>query len=258
MHVFRSVAFAENFNLKELAAAYPEGQRSPRQIHVRLAPGSDLFLYPFGAVTFHNVPPDKQEEELARLPRVRPSSTGASSIAEELSVQEQEGERSTVSGGVLRIDQLTPGRTGIVALTVAQSASMEYFERIVDQMFAATDKLAADLERAGTVSPRTRPLHRFIGATIGTRAEVLTVLHLLDKPDETWEDPIIDRIYADLRSEFDLGDRYSALAMKLRSVQEALELLVDIARDRRLLLLEATVVLLIALEILLGWIRLRG
>ena len=105
------------------------------------------------------------------------------------------------------------------------------------------------MERRGTVPFRTRPLHRFIGEAITTRTEVLSVLHLLDKPDEAWDDPAMDLIYDDLRAEFDLRDRYTALEMKLRSIQETLELLVDVARDRRLLVLEVAVVFLIMLEL---------
>jgi uncharacterized Rmd1/YagE family protein len=128
---------------------------------------------------------------------------------------------------------------------------MEYYERIVDQMFGDTDRLVGRLERRGTVAFRTRPLHRFIGAAVGTRSEVLSVLHLLDKPDEAWEDPGINRIYDELRAEFDLADRYQALELKLRSVQEALELVLDVARDRRLVLLEVGIILLFVLELVL-------
>jgi uncharacterized Rmd1/YagE family protein len=85
---------------------------------------------------------------------------------------------------------------------------------------------------------------------------VLSVLHLLDKPDAAWDDPEMDRIYEDLRAEFDLVDRYRALEIKLRVVQEALELLAEVARDRRVLWLELIVVVLILLEVampLLGY-----
>jgi uncharacterized Rmd1/YagE family protein len=58
-----------------------------------------------------------------------------------------------------------------------------------------------------------------------------------------------------LRAEFDLVDRYHALELKLRSVQDALELITDVARDRRLVLLEAAIVLLIVFEIVLSLIR---
>ena len=65
----------------------------------------------------------------------------------------------------------------------------------------------------------------------------------------------MDRIYDDLRAEFDLADRYAAMESKLRSIQEALELVLDVARDRRLLLLEVAVVVLILAELIFSALR---
>lgn len=143
----------------------------------------------------------------------------------------------------------------MVALTVAQSAAMEYYERIVDQMFADTDSFVQRLEKRGNISVFTAELHRFIGAAISTRSEVISVLHLLDKPDVVWDDPGAERIYRELQAQFDLVDRYQALELKLRSVQESLSLLTDIARDRRLVFLEASVIFLILVEIVVSLTR---
>jgi uncharacterized Rmd1/YagE family protein len=66
----------------------------------------------------------------------------------------------------------------------------------------------------------------------------------------------MDRIYDDLRAEFDLADRYAAMESKLRSIQEALELVLEVARDRRLLLLEVAVVVLILAELVFSALRL--
>ena len=49
----------------------------------------------------------------------------------------------------------------------------------------------------------------------------------------------------------------ASLELKMRSVQETLELVLDVARDRRLVLLEEAVVVLILLEIVLTFFRLR-
>jgi len=78
---------------------------------------------------------------------------------------------------------------------------------------------------------------------------------LLDKPDVVWDDPGAERIYEELRSQFDLVDRYQSLELKLRSVQESLSLLTDIARDRRLVFLEASVIVLILVEIVVSLSR---
>ncbi len=257
IHQFYAVAFVENLQLRQLAATFPGARLTPHHMFQTLQPEGGMYVYPFGAVVTYDATPERREAELARLRQARQGLT-PQVVREDYSVLENPQCLQTgIHDGMLEVDRLTPARAGVVALTVAQSAAMEYYENIVDQLFVRAGKLVDRLERRGTVPVQTRPLHRFIGEAISTRTEVLSVLHLLDKPDETWEDPAMDRIYDDLRAEFDLGDRYAALELKLRSVQESLELVLDVARDRRLVLLEAAIVVLIVVELLLSLIRLK-
>jgi uncharacterized Rmd1/YagE family protein len=255
IHTFHVLAFVENFSLRDLALRYPEAQRSYHQLLFPAAAGGWVYLFASGTVVFHNVGQAGREGELLRLRHNVPSLSNAQVVTEEFSVREVPEARPDLQKGVLVLDKLTPERAGVVAVSISQSAAMEYYERIVDQMFTETDRLVERLEKAGTMPVFTRKLHRFIGAAIGTRSEVLSVLHLFDKPDAAWDDPDAEKIYQELRAEFDLVDRHQALELKLRSVQEALELVTDIARDKRLVLLETSVVLLIVLEILLNIFR---
>ncbi len=256
IHQFYAVAFVENLPLRQLAASFPGARISPHRLYQTFQPEGAMYIYPFGAVVTYDVSPERREAELARLHQARPGLT-AQVVREDYSVLEDPDCETGIENGMLQVDRLTPARAGVVALTMAQSAAMEYYEGIVEQLAARTGRLVDRLESRGTVAWQTRPLHRFIGEAISTRTEVLAVLHLLDKPDETWEDPAMDRIYDDLRAEFDLGDRFTALEMKLRSVQESLELLLDVARDRRLVLLEVAIVVLIVVEVVLSLIRFK-
>jgi required for meiotic nuclear division protein 1 len=252
VHTFHAVAFVENLVLKDIAALYPEATRSKHELTVALPDGGRVFVYPFGAMVFLDVAASMREAEVARLRLGQPKLTSTSLINEEFSVREDAARPPRVEAGVLTLDKMSDERSSVIAMTVAQSAAMEYYESIVEEMFGRTDRLVERMEARGTVPFGTRPLHRFIGAAIGVRNEVLSVLHLFDKPDETWEDAAINRIYEELRAEFDLADRYQSLELKLRSIQEALELVLDVARDRRLVLLELAIVLLIVFEIVLA------
>jgi uncharacterized Rmd1/YagE family protein len=255
-HTFHAVAFIENLPLKDLAGLYENTRRTAHELRYSLPEGRGrVFIYPFGAMVFHDVSHSDREAELSRLRRARPPLTMTPGGAEEFFVREDSGKVPDVSDGVLTLDHLTAERASVVALTIAQSAAMEYYEGAVEQMFEQTGRRVERLEERGTVSLRTKPLHRFIGAAVATRSEVLSVLHLLDKPDEAWDDPGMDRIYDELRAEFDLVDRYQAMETKLRSMQDSLELILDVARDRRLVSLEVTIVILIGFEILQGFLR---
>jgi len=255
-HSFHAVAFEENLSLKELAPHFPEAKVGAHDMRIAADPPGEAFVFAFGAVVFHDVRPERREAELARLHRARPGLT-TQVVREEYTVREDPGASRAGfdESGRLVVDHMSPGRANVIALTVAQSAAMEYYERIVESLFARTSAMVDRLERHGTVPTRVRPLHRFIGEAVANRAEVLEVLHLLDKPDAAWDDPAMSDIYDDLRAEFDLSDRYRALESKLRSVQEALELVLDVVRDRRLVLLEAAIVLLILFEIMLTLTR---
>ena len=254
-HTFHAVAFVENLSLKELASSFPEAKRTPHELWYTTPAGGTVFVYPFGAVVFHNTPPAERERQMARLHAARPGLTNALGSEESFAVREEPGARPDVREGELVVDKLSFEGASVVAMTVAQSTAMDYYDRIVDQLFLRTDQMVERLEKAGRAPFATRPLHRFIGTAIGTRNEVLSILHLLDKPDAVWDDYTADRIYDELRAEFDLTDRYTALERKLRSVQEALELVLDMARDSRLVLLEASIVVLIILEIALTFVR---
>lgn len=255
-HPFYAIAFVENFSLRQIAPFFPQARVTPHELYLEVGAEGGLYIFPFGVAVSHDLPSSQREELIAQLRRARPGLT-TEVVREDYSVVEDPGSQTGISDGMLKVDRFTPARASVVALTVGQSAAMEYYERLVDQLFARTSAMVERLETRGTVPLRTRPLHRFIGAAISNRNEVLSVLHLLDKPEATWEDPAMDRIYDDLREEFDLADRYAALESKLRSVQEALELVLDVARDRRLVLLEATIVILIVLELVLSVLSLK-
>ena len=124
-----------------------------------------LYFFPFGAVVSHDVPSDDRERVFARLTQVLPKLT-TRIVREDYSVIEDPEAPIGISDGMLRVDKLTPQRAGIVALTVAQSGAMEYYERIVDSLFARTAHLVDRMATRGTVPYRVTPLHRFIGEAI--------------------------------------------------------------------------------------------
>lgn len=251
-HTFFAACFAENFRMRPLAAAFSIPYRSGAVVSLPFAEGS-VSVFPFGVVVFQNVPAARHGE---LLDRVRPhfEDHGAGTLVSEESFEVQEDPTAQVSmvEGHLMIDALNPSRSGVVALTLAQSVAMDYYEAIIDRMSEETSVLVERLRRKGSTPLRLRRLHKFIGEAVSTRNEVLSVLHLLDKPDATWDDTAMNQIYDDLRDEFDLSDRFQALETRLRSMQEALELILDVVRDRRLVFLEATIVVLIVIEILMN------
>ena len=97
---FYAVAFAENLSLKDLSEIYPDAKRTPHELCLSLPGGGSVFLFPFGAVVFLNVQPDRREEELARLRQHQPVLSAPTVISEEFTARahpEQSPQASTAA-----------------------------------------------------------------------------------------------------------------------------------------------------------------
>src|SRR5262245_38371751 len=144
LHQFHAVAFVENFLLKEVAKAFSSSQVNAYELHVTVGNG-DAFIYGFGAVVFRNLSDAEGEDIIARLRVVYPRL--APQVADErFTVSEDPANEIGIRDGVFRIDRMTPARAGVVGLTVAQSAAMEYYEKILVRLFAETESLVDRLE----------------------------------------------------------------------------------------------------------------
>jgi uncharacterized Rmd1/YagE family protein len=127
---------------------------------------------------------------------------------------------------------------------------MDYYAKDVEEIETQTDRIAGELRSAGRITRRVPQLIQFIGLCIATRNDVISTLALFDKPDATWENEQLDRLWNGLYHMLELDDRYRALEAKLRMFQDNLVVLVDLAQQRRTLALETAVVILILLEML--------
>lgn len=256
-HFLRSYVFAQSINTTEVAAAYQADQSSidPRATLInKIGEDGYVFIFNHGSVVFWNVNDDEQSQQLKKLldlssiPGLKPK------FSETFVVIERPG-TAAVEFNRLLIDRLTNDRMEVIASTLAQSTSMEYYESLVEESWSQVDSLLSKLRETGTLGMLPAPINRQIAASLSLRSSVIRVLHLLDKPDLIWEDKVMDEIYGDLRAMFDLPERFQALEYKLHLIQQTLEVIVDTVRDRRLYWLELTIVLLILAEIIMSIFR---
>ncbi|HJZ86924.1 MAG TPA: RMD1 family protein [Polyangia bacterium] len=221
------------------------------QLIVQYADQGWAVAYDFGALVFVNITADERERVLKQLlERVGPEPHPP--LVDDFVIEVRPGTQTPeVSFDRVMVGELRQPTIELIALIVAQSVAMEYYEEDVDQLLARLDKVSSRLAEVGGFHGSSRELIRFIGQGMSTRNQVLYTLSLLDEPPITWESEAYDRLYRALRAAFEIEERYRALDHKLRMIQENLELLVDLTRHRRTMLLEGTVIALIAIEVVL-------
>jgi len=251
-YIFQVYHFAETLKLKaiEPLMGMPAITRSANKLVYQEEEGSFFFLYRFGSLVFFNVEPARQTAIMEKLKLI----TGRSDFlvtSDEYALETQKDSPNSVQFERVIVDKLTLDRVEIMALILAQSTTLEYFEIKVDELVGKSGEIGDLLKRTGRLWLRSTKINRFIGNCMATKQELVTSLYLLDKPDETWQDQILDSLYRDAVDMFELKERYKTIDYKLKMVQENLELIGDLLAGRKNTFLEFLIVVLIAVEIVL-------
>ena len=167
---------------------------------------------------------------------------------QEIALIEVSEEKPGVRFDRIVVPKLERRAVELVSLVVAQSAAMEYYEEDVDLILARLKETSESLAVTGKLTAKTRDLLRFVGSGMSTHNQVVYTLSLLDTPQLAWEDEKLDRLYIDLRQAYEIGDRFRALDLKLRMIQDNFELFVELTQERRNYRVELAVAFLVALE----------
>src|SRR5262249_10326376 len=147
------------------------------------------------------------------------------------------------------VPALDPAVVDVITLLLAQSVSIDYYDEDLAEIMAALDQRTDKMAKSGRLWGSSRELTRFVGATISTKNQAIAALAVLDKPAVTWENETLDRLYRDLREMLEIDERFRALEYKMRTIQDTLELFLDIGNTRRSQVLELVVIALIFIEV---------
>lgn len=244
-------SFASTLKLKELVALFGAGEarvEKDRLLATLAGPGQRYVIaYDFGAVVFVGVEPAECEKLVAAI-GARLVGEPHPPLTESFTIEIQPDKPMEVRFDRVLLPALELGAVEIVAEVLAQSVAMDYYADDVAEIEAETDRIADELRKVGRIPGRVPNTLQFIGLCIATRNDVISTLALFDKPDATWENEQLDRLWLGLRKMLELDDRYRALDAKLRMFQDNLVLLVELARGRQTVFLEIAVVILIAAE----------
>jgi len=245
-------SFASTLKLKELVPLFGAGEaRVEKDRLLATLPGKEgaryVIAYDFGALVFVGVDTNDREKCVGSV-GAKLTGEPHPPLIESFALDVQPDKPMEVRFDRVILPQLDLGAVEIVAEVLAQSVAMDYYADDVAEIEAETDRIADQLRKLGRIPGRVPNTLQFIGLCIATRNDVISTLALFDKPDATWENEQLDRLWNGLRKMLELDDRYRALDAKLRMFQDNLVLLVDLARQRQTFVLEFAVAILIAME----------
>ncbi|MBK8262078.1 MAG: RMD1 family protein [Nannocystis sp.] len=250
-------SFASRFNLRDVIQWFPGAsgvKMAKTQASIELGPEARAFAFDFGTLVFVGV------EEAARASIVGTfmamlAREPHAPLEEDLLIEVRPGASIEVTFDRVVLPTLTPASLEVIATVAAQSVSLDYYEEDIQGILDRIGAIARDVAQRGRVGGGTRDLVGFVGAAIASQIDVVAALALLDKPDLTWEDEAADRLHERLRYHLEIPERYRALETKTQTGRDALHSLLELSSTRRMLFMEASIVVLIVLEVVMSLLK---
>ena len=208
-------------------------------------------LFRFGAVALVDVSP---VEEAAFFEALAPFVVGALERPEseeaEIAIDPEAPERVD-ENGVLRLHSAQLERLQVVAHVLAKSTVLAWYEQRATELFDRVESLAEELQRGGRGPASGRELARQIGDVLLAQTRTVGRVEVGEKPEITWDDADLDRLYEHLAAEYELRDRDRALARKLELASHIVETYLDLLQNRQSLRVEWYIVILIVAELVI-------
>jgi len=254
-------SYASRFILKDIATCIPREPGLATRAHktqlvVEWQPDSVVFAYDFGALVFVNVPEATRKAILAAVFRILPREPHPP-LHEDFLVEVRPGSPIEIALAFDRVvvPELGPSTIEVIAMVLAQSVTIDYYDEDAQAILDRIAVMGTEVARKGRPFGRQRELVRFAGASMAFQAEIIGAILLLDKPDLTWEDEYADRLHDKLRYHFEIAERYKALETKLVTIRDILQALLSMGAERRMFFVEVAVLVLIVIEVVVGFVR---
>jgi uncharacterized Rmd1/YagE family protein len=261
MAVFQCHAygFAAQFKVRELAACFTGARQrlAKTQVVAEYSPDSWALGFDFGAVVFVNVSAEERARVLGEVRRRVATDEPHPPLEEDFLIETVPGTppHGRVSFDRVTLDELSVASVELVALLLAQSVAIDYYEEDLQEVLAALDRRTEDMARLGRISGSRSQVIKFVAHTLSTKNQVIAALAVLDKPAVTWERESLDKLYRAIHEMLEIAERFKSLEYKLRTIQDSLELILDMQQTRQSHVLEGTIVALIVFEILMALVN---
>jgi len=211
------------------------------------------FLFRYGAVVFFDAAPAGITEYLRQItPAIRQPFPQGDRETELLDIRLDAGGRESLEGSTLVLADASLEKLQLVADIMAKSVSLAHHEKGIERQFERIEPFAVNLDHWGRGGRAARELLNNLGGALLAEHRVVAGTRVDDSPDLLWDHPELERLWARIRDEFEIRERFAALHGKLSLISRTAETALDLLQNRRALRVEWAIVGLIVVEIVLA------
>lgn len=220
------------------------------------AGGGVAFLFRYGAVVFFDAAPAGVTEYLRQItPQIRQPFPQGERETEVLDIRLDPAGRETIEHNTLVLADASLKKLQLVADIMAKSVSLAHHEKGIERQFERIEPFAVNLDHWGRGGRAARELLHNLGGALLAEHRVVAGTRVEDSPELLWDHPELERLWARLRDEFEIRERFAALHGKLSLISRTAETALELLQNRRSLRVEWAIVGLIVFEIVVTLVQ---
>lgn len=217
-------------------------------IYVNASDAMSVFIFPYGATVFWNIPKDMIDKFLSEW---RPFEK------DPIDIEIDEFTYNYGSQAKVVEDEITlPNEDILIKLAIshgiAQSVKLNSFETAILKTFKTTQSIPVDLAKKGKISLSRKEIRKKMGEIFLERAIITLHVDALDLPEFFWEYPELESYYRMITNYLDLQPRVEVLNKRLNIIHELFEVLGTELNHQHSSRLEMTIIALIVLEVVIS------
>src|SRR6266566_2661558 len=151
-------------------------------------------LFGYGAVVFFNVT-DEEQKAFSKELRERLERPLRKPETEDVLILPVPKQAEGITPGGIGVIDLSLARLQIIAIVLARSVALAYYESAMANSFDSVEPLALRLENPASSGRRFRELLRHIGGALLVQQKMIARIEITEKPDLLWDHPELERLY---------------------------------------------------------------
>jgi len=257
MSKLRALCIAERFEfdtLYEFLSRQVHAARMRNVIIVTPGEGTFAFIFDYGVCVLcqYDYELEKRLVDLLLKYAINPLEPF---IEEELEYQQSAKDGIRIRHDLIEVDDVTELACLSLGHALAQSTKLASFETSIEETIKKTKYIPETLAKKGSIALSRTQLAKERGRVYLEKSHIILQFNLLDTPEFIWEYPELEHYYLALSRYLDITPRATVLENRLEVIQELLQMMADEQKHSHSSMLEWIIIILIAIEIVLFFVK---
>jgi uncharacterized Rmd1/YagE family protein len=223
---------------------------------VREVSGKAVYVYHFGTLVFINMEYHEIQDIIKYLKNIDQNlkNNNPTQYSDEYSLEVSPEHQYALYNDLMTASEYNPYYQDILALVLAKSTSLRKIETDIDTLLDSIENIINYLD-TGKFKMSDDEIAKTSAKILRHKYNTISYLMLLDKPKSAWNNEDIEKFFDQIRSLFDINDRYEKLKHKTEVLEDITEVFSSLTHEKRGTRLEIMVIALIAFEIIISLIE---